>query len=550
VRAGPRAVLLAALLLAGCTSFTEERSPDGGGARPATAVPADPLTVVAGSDPAASAVGTSRALFQSADVAVVARDGDPAGTLLGASAAVGLGVPLLLAPDDGGLTGDPLGAELDRLGTRTVLAVGEAPPADGGGPDVVAVPARADAVERATGLRLADADPVADGDGVEAVAGLDLQRPAALLPEGAEQPPDGDGDGGRLPEVSRPAPLDGVTVLATDGPESLAGVATARAAGARVQVLRGTGDPRTSADAVKALSADGTDAVVTIGAGLADNPDLDWQLATARTGVELPGGGQTLFPGRMLVALYGSPGSPALGVLGEQDLDATVQRTRDHAAAFEPLVDVPVLPAFEIIVTVASSAAGPDGNYSAELDPEAIRPWAEAARDAGVFVVLDLQPGRTDFLTQAKQYQSLLELPNVGLALDPEWRLEPDQVHLTQIGSVGVDEVNSVITWLADLTRERQLPQKLFVVHQFRLDSLPDRERTDTSRPELAVMIHADGQGTQGDKQDTWRALHQDLPPGPLFWGWKNFYDEDSPMLTPQQTIEQVDPRPDLVTYQ
>jgi hypothetical protein len=252
----------------------------------------------------------------------------------------------------------------------------------------------------------------------------------------------------------------------------------------------------------------------------------------------------------MLVALYGSPGSPALGVLGEQDLPATVQRTRDHAAAFEPLVDVPVLPAFEIIVTVASSSAGPDGNYSAEIDPEAVRPWAEAARDAGVYVVLDLQPGRTDFLTQAKQYQSLLELPNVGLALDPEWRLEPGQVHLTQIGSVGVDEVNSVITWLADLTRERRLPQKLFVVHQFRLDSLPDRERMDTSRRELAVLVHADGQGGQGDKQATWQALHQGLPPGPLFWGWKNFYDEDSPMLTPQQTIEQVRPRPDLVTYQ
>jgi hypothetical protein len=207
------------------------------------------------------------------------------------------------------------------------------------------------------------------------------------------------------------------------------------------------------------------------------------------------------------------------------------------------------VPAFEIIATVASSSAGDDGDYSAEADPEFLRPWVEAAGRAGMYVVLDLQPGRTDFVSQAEQYRSLLELPHVGLALDPEWRLGPDEVHLTQIGSVGVDEVNQVIGWLADLTREKALPQKLLVLHQFRLDMLPGRERVDTGRDELAVMIHADGQGAQGDKQETWRALHEAAPPG-LSWGWKNFYDEDLPVLTPEQTIGQVSPLPELVTYQ
>jgi hypothetical protein len=35
-----------------------------------------------------------------------------------------------------------------------------------------------------------------------------------------------------------------------------------------------------------------------------------------------------------------------------------------------------------------------------------------------------------------------------------------------------------------------------------------------------------------------------------LTWGWKNFYDEDQPMLTPEQTVTQVEPVPDLVSYQ
>ena len=71
-------------------------------------------------------------------------------------------------------------------------------------------------------------------------------------------------------------------------------------------------------------------------------------------------------------------------------------------------------------------------------------------------MVLDLQPGRSDFLSQAKQYASLLEQPNVGLALDPEWRLGPHQVPLRQIGRVSAAEVNRTSAWLADLvTRER-----------------------------------------------------------------------------------------------
>jgi hypothetical protein len=114
---------------------------------------------------------------------------------------------------------------------------------------------------------------------------------------------------------------------------------------------------------------------------------------------------------------------------------------------------------------------------------------------------------------------------------------------------VDVEEVNRVATWLADLTRENALPQKLLVLHQFRLDMIAGRDQVDLTREELAVMVHADGQGGQGDKQATWRTLRQTAPDG-LLWGWKNFVDEDAPMLTPEQTVEQVDPLPGLISYQ
>ncbi|MCZ2857517.1 hypothetical protein O2W17_03070 [Blastococcus sp. VKM Ac-2987] len=560
--------LTAALFTGACTSSPDEGSdPEEQAAQVATAAPGERLTLVADEDPVAMAASASRTFFDEAGVVVLVAEDDREGTLLGASAAVALGVPLLVGADGSGVD-QPVLAELERLGTTTVLAVGDAAPAPAGASsssaassspaetdaEVIGVPADPAAVAAVLDQELAEADPVAEGGEVAAVAALDPAEPAALRPEsgrgGAAEESSSEADAeGSLPEIEAAEPLEGTLVMTTGTPDALAAAATARAAGARVLVTGGTTDPRASEELISTLAEDDAEHVVALGAGFGAEEGLDWKLATAATGTQLPGGGQVLFPGRMMVALYGHPETGALGVLGEQPVEAAIQRAREHAAPYEPLVDTTVVPTFEIIATVASASAGPDGNYSAEGEVEMLRPWVEAAGEAGLYVILDLQPGRTDFVTQAELYRPLLELPYVGLALDPEWRLGPNEVHLVQIGSVDIEEVNRVVTWLADLTRENELPQKLLVLHQFRVDMIPGLERLDTSRDELAIMVHADGQGGQGAKQATWQVLHRNAPEG-LFWGWKNFYDEDIPMLTPAQTIEQVDPLPELVTYQ
>jgi hypothetical protein len=275
--------------------------------------------------------------------------------------------------------------------------------------------------------------------------------------------------------------------------------------------------------------------------------DADWQVGALMSDLELPGGGLTLFPGRRIVALYGNPTTPALGVMGEQGPEEAVVRAR---AVAEPYGadGIEVLPAFEIIATVASAKPTADGDYSWEMSIDEMLPWVEMAGEAGLYVTLDLQPGRTDFLTQAKRYEELLLMPHVGLALDPEWRLKPDQVHLRQIGSVDASEVNLVIEWLAGVVREHHLPQKLLILHQFQFSMISNRELIDTP-PELAVMIHADGQGPIHSKYDTYRALTGAPDAGRWWWGWKNFYDEDSPTPTPEQVLD-LDPVPVYVSYQ
>ena len=265
---------------------------------------------------------------------------------------------------------------------------------------------------------------------------------------------------------------------------------------------------------------------------------------------ELPGGGTEVFPGRRMAALYGHPGTPSMGVLGEQDLPRSIARAQSLAADFQPLVPEPVVPAFEIIATVADRVPGPDGDYSAEMSVEDLRPWVEEAGKAGVYVVIDLQPGRTDFLGQAQRYTELLAQPHVGLALDPEWRLEPEQRHGAQVGSVDAAEVNATSAWLAGLVRERNLPQKVFLLHQFRVPMIQNRQDVVTSHPELATVLHADGFGTPQEKIETWNVLHRAPRPEGLWWGWKNFIDEDSPTFTPRQTYDVRPESPVFVSYQ
>ncbi|TDX81327.1 hypothetical protein EDF35_0993 [Rathayibacter sp. PhB151] len=514
-------------LLSACTfdSASPSDSEPQEAPRTQAAAPAGPVAL------AVDAVSASALLFTAAPLVVVAED-VPSSVLLAAQVSIAWGVPLLVesaastatATDSPAPSGSPVDAELARLGTSRILAVGAV--AEHAGVDTVTAAAEAAAIEEATGV---------------AVGALDAASLVALAPGAPAEPPFG-----ALP--ARAEPLAGVTALAQAA--DVAAVANARAVGVPVSLVDdGVTDLLASGPAVTAIADAGASCTLLLGPVLAAQSLPEWSVRAAASGWQLPGGGQRLFGGHLYVAIYGTPGAPVLGVLGEQGLDATIARAEAVAEPYRSLTDLQVVPSLEIITTVAAGSAGGDGDYSNELDPAGIRPYIDAAAAAGMYVVLDLQPGRSDFLTQAQAYEELLRLPNVGLALDPEWRLAPDEVPLAQIGRVQAAEVDSVSSWLADLVQREGLPPKMFVLHQFRLSMLQDRDSIRRDRPELEFLIHVDGQGGQPDKQATWNALHEGAPEG-IAWGWKNFYDEDLPMLTPAQTMAQVAPLPDLITYQ
>ena len=491
--------------------------------------PAGSVTAVLAGPPDLVAAGVAKRLLASAPVVVIASPHRLATLLTAARWAVRVHAPLLLAaaqPDRPVRSARPGGSS-----SAAPQAGDRVPGASDGEAALIS------AVTRAEARSLHPREVLDVGVGRAALA---AELPGIRVVS----------DPARLPATEAPAPLTQVALLIRQrdsGAAALAADTTARVAGARVIPVRGD-DPRADPAAIGALSAARPRRVVAIGAGFGPPGRLAARIAVAETGVQLPGGGQTLFPARRLVALYGHPGAPTLGALGQQGLPASIARARDVAAQYRPLSTLPVIPAFEIIATVAQASPGREGSYSSESSVALLRPWVRRATAAGMYVVLDLQPGRASLLTQAEKYQPLLKLPAVGLALDPEWKLGPSQRPLHQIGSVGISEVNSVISWLARLTARYHLPQKLLVLHQFRLSMIQGEERLDTRHDDLAIVLHMDGQGTPGEKQQTWDAVTGAAPAG-VFFGWKNFYVKDLPMMSPQQTMTRT-PQPLMISYQ
>ena len=263
----------------------------------------------------------------------------------------------------------------------------------------------------------------------------------------------------------------------------------------------------------------------------------------ARKPAELPQGGTTIFPRYRVVAYYGTAGTGTLGVLGEDTPDRMLPKLQRAARPFAGGRTIQV--AYELIASVAQGSPGADGKYSKMIDARKIRQYVDQARRNHVLVILDLQPGRGSFLPQARALEPFLRQPHVGLALDPEWRMARGQVPGRTIGSVGADEVNRVSLYLSQVIAKYRLPQKLFVLHEFRSTMLPGVQRIQ-ARTGLAMVQHVDGFGTRSEKDATWNRLRR---PEQFHLGYKLFYDEDVKRYAPADVLR-FRPVPELISYQ
>jgi hypothetical protein len=258
---------------------------------------------------------------------------------------------------------------------------------------------------------------------------------------------------------------------------------------------------------------------------------------------DLPRGGRTVLPSHRVVAFYGEGYPGGIGLLNVNDLDGVAGRIEQQASAYTRY-GRPVLPAMELIVTNAVRRAGPDGSYSLKLDDATIDRYLAAARKHRMLLILDFQPGLDQFLPQVKRYEKYLTQPDVAVGLDPEWRT-PGSRPYAGTGHSSAAEINAVESYLTGLVRLHKLPQKLFVVHQFTAQMVPDRQRVGVPK-ELSVVFHMDGVGPPGLKIGGYNALKMS---GPFRNGFKVFPVLDKPSMSPSQVMT-LRPQPEVVTYQ
>ena len=259
---------------------------------------------------------------------------------------------------------------------------------------------------------------------------------------------------------------------------------------------------------------------------------------------ELPRGGRSVLPEHRVVAYYGAPQSRELGALGIGSPRRAARRLAREARRYRR-DDRAELPALELIAVIAAAHPGDDGMYRTRQEDRVIRRYLRAARRAKALLLLDIQPGRSDFFTETARLEKWLKEPDVGLALDPEWRVTEGQVPGQVIGRVGSREVNATSAWLAQLVADHGLPEKLFVIHQFTDDMV---DHTRLKQPEgLDMVLNVDGFGGQEIKKAKYRKFAREAKD--FRHGFKLFYEEDTDLMTPRQVLR-MKPRPELVVYE
>lgn len=264
---------------------------------------------------------------------------------------------------------------------------------------------------------------------------------------------------------------------------------------------------------------------------------------------ELPRGGRTLFPAYRLFGYSGAPGAEGQGRLGIGDLDERVVEMEKRAQPYAK--GRKVMPIMELIATTVHGSPGKDGMYRSRIDDSVIQEWLTTARKHKAMLLLNIQPGRATFTSEIKAYEKWLKEPDVGLALDPEWRMGPGEVPMKTFGHVKAAELNECAQWVSDLVAEHNLPEKVMLYHQL-------NEGVVVNEPALkpakgVVMIKSvDGIGSPGAKVDTWKRVVAKKPKF-VHGGFKLFYLEDvqtgGRLMTPAEVMA-LKPTPEYILFE
>ncbi len=325
--------------------------------------------------------------------------------------------------------------------------------------------------------------------------------------------------------------------------------------GAPVDPANQAGDAGTAAAGSEALPEDVADT----------DPGIGDVVGTAAEGTATAGDSEAaalvdqdadanVLPANRIVAFYGHPHDGALGILGTTSIDDLYDQIMVKVADWEAAdPSRPVIPAFEIIASVAQGTEQPDGSYLADTDFETMQEYIDFAADHDMLVFLDTQIGRRTISDEIERLRPLLEQPNVHLALDPEFAMDAGEVPSIDLGEIDASDVNDAQQAMADLSAEMGIPQKVLLVHQFHYTMIENKANIEDV-PGVELIIHADGHGDPASKEVTYEVMVTEwIDQITFFSGFKIFMDNNEVNDEPEMTVDDMmalDPPPDIITYQ
>ncbi len=259
-----------------------------------------------------------------------------------------------------------------------------------------------------------------------------------------------------------------------------------------------------------------------------------------------------VLPSRRIVAFYGNFLSKQMGVLGEYPESEMFERLNTELKKWNDAdPETPAIPALQYIAVTAQGRPGEDGKYRLRMPDEQIEKAIEMAKKINALVILDIQIGQSTIQNELPLLEKYLKLPQVHLAIDPEFSMKFGRLPGIYVGTYDASEINYVTDYLAKIVKENRLTPKVFVVHRYTKNMVTNLNQIKTV-PEVQIIMDMDGWGPKSGKIATYKNY---IYPDPVqFTGFKLFYKNDlwkpsTAMMTPSEILE-LTPKPIYIQYQ
>ena len=240
----------------------------------------------------------------------------------------------------------------------------------------------------------------------------------------------------------------------------------------------------------------------------------------------------------LIVAYYGRPGVKSLGVLGEHSIDKLKPMIKKKALEYAKVTGKSVKPGFDIIYGLASSEAGSHKDYIIHLNQKKLKPYIDAAKNEGFVLFLETQLGKNTPQKAIHHTLKYLKHHNVHIAIDPEFEVSNLKVRPgKKIGRVKADWVNQVQATMSKYMKKNGIKEKkILLLHMFRHTMVEHKERL-RHYDNIDIIFNLDGHGAPALKVNIYNAIYTKKYATKVAGGFKLFFKEDNPMMTPKQVM-------------